>query len=170
MRGIICPHPQRRRIKTTVGPGPASKRATMILGVPLSEIAWLALAVVVAGVITGLLAGMFGIGGGAVIVPVLYEVFQLLAVPDAVRMQLCLGTSIAIILPTTVRSYLTHRAERSGGAAGDPAMGVTGRHRRCHRRNNRFLRAARGVQDRFRGDRELYCGQISVRRRPLEYR
>ncbi len=81
----------------------------MIFGVPLSEIAWLALAVVVAGVITGLLAGMFGIGGGAVIVPVLYEVFQLLAVPDAVRMQLCLGTSIAIILPTTVRSYLTHR-------------------------------------------------------------
>ena len=81
----------------------------MIFGVPLIEIAWLALAVVIAGVITGLLAGMFGIGGGAVIVPVLYEVFQLLAVPDAVRMQLCLGTSIAIILPTTVRSYLTHR-------------------------------------------------------------
>ena len=81
----------------------------MILGVPISEIAWLAVAVVVAGVVTGLLAGMFGIGGGAVIVPVLYEVFQLLAVPDAVRMQLCLGTSIAIILPTTVRSYLAHR-------------------------------------------------------------
>ncbi|MGC1777570.1 MAG: sulfite exporter TauE/SafE family protein [Xanthobacteraceae bacterium] len=81
----------------------------MILGVPSSEIAWLALAVVIAGVITGLLAGMFGIGGGAVIVPVLYEVFQLLAVPDAVRMQLCVGTSIAIIMPTTIRSFLTHR-------------------------------------------------------------
>ena len=81
----------------------------MILGVPLSEIAWLALAVVIGGVITGILAGLFGIGGGAVIVPVLYEVFGVLAVPDAVRMQLCVGTSIAIILPTTVRSYLTHR-------------------------------------------------------------
>jgi uncharacterized protein len=81
----------------------------MLLGVPLSEIAWLALAVVVGGVVTGLLAGLFGIGGGAVIVPVLYEVFGVLQVPDAVRMQLCVGTSIAIILPTTVRSYLTHR-------------------------------------------------------------
>ena len=81
----------------------------MIFGVPLSEIAWLALAVVVGGVITGILAGMFGIGGGAVIVPVLYEVFQLLGVPEEVRMQLCVGTSIAIILPTTVRSFLTHR-------------------------------------------------------------
>jgi len=37
------------------------------------------------------------------------EVFRVLDVPDAVRMQLCVGTSIAIILPTTVRSYITHR-------------------------------------------------------------
>src|ERR1700733_15529500 len=81
----------------------------MVLGVPLSEILWLALAVVIGGVITGILAGLFGIGGGAVIVPVLYEVFGVLAVPDEVRMQLCVGTSIAVILPTTVRSYLTHR-------------------------------------------------------------
>jgi uncharacterized protein len=81
----------------------------MLLGVPLNEIAWLALAIVVGGVITGLLAGLFGIGGGAVIVPVLYEVFTVLAVPESVRMQLCIGTSIAIILPTSVRSYLTHR-------------------------------------------------------------
>jgi uncharacterized membrane protein YfcA len=81
----------------------------MPLGVSLHEILWLAVAIIVAGVVTGVLAGMFGIGGGAVIVPVLYEVFQLLAVPEAVRMQLCVGTSIAIILPTTVRSYLAHR-------------------------------------------------------------
>jgi uncharacterized protein len=81
----------------------------MILGVGLHEILWLALAIVIGGVITGLLAGLFGIGGGAVIVPVLYEVFSVLDVPDAVRMQLCLGTSLAIILPTTIRSYLTHR-------------------------------------------------------------
>jgi uncharacterized membrane protein YfcA len=84
----------------------------MLLGVPLSETAvWLALAIVVGGVITGLLAGLFGIGGGAVIVPVLYEVFTVLDVPEAVRMQLCIGTSIAIILPTTVGSYLAHRVK-----------------------------------------------------------
>jgi uncharacterized membrane protein YfcA len=81
----------------------------MFLGVPLSEILWLALAIVMGGVVTGILAGLFGIGGGAVIVPVLYEVFRVLDVPEEVRMQLCVGTSIAIILPTTVRSYLAHR-------------------------------------------------------------
>ena len=64
-----------------------------------------------AGVITGLLAGLFGVGGGAVIVPVLFEVFRMLDVPDAVRMQLCIGTSLAIIVPTAVRSYRAHRAK-----------------------------------------------------------
>jgi uncharacterized membrane protein YfcA len=64
-----------------------------------------------AGVATGLLAGLFGVGGGAVIVPVLFEVFRILDVPDAVRMQLCIGTSLAIIVPTTVRSYRAHRAK-----------------------------------------------------------
>jgi uncharacterized protein len=83
----------------------------MPFAVGLHEILWLAAAVVVAGVITGVLAGMFGIGGGAVIVPVLYEVFSLLSVPEAVRMQLCVGTSIAIIVPTAIRSYLAHRAK-----------------------------------------------------------
>ena len=83
----------------------------MILGFPLSELLWLALAIIVGGVITGLLAGLFGIGGGAVIVPVLYEVFRILDVPDTVRMQLCVGTSLAIIVPTTIQSYLTHRAK-----------------------------------------------------------
>ncbi len=80
------------------------------MAAPLSELAWLALAVAAAGVVTGLLAGTFGIGGGAVIVPVLYEVFRLLDVSEAVRMQLCIGTSLAIILPTAVRSYRAHRA------------------------------------------------------------
>src|SRR5262249_38836402 len=80
-----------------------------VLGVPFTELLWLAIAVIIAGVITGLLAGLFGVGGGAVIVPVLYEVFRLLGVPDEVRMQLCIGTSIAIIVPTTLRSYLAHR-------------------------------------------------------------
>ncbi len=83
----------------------------MLLGVPLGEWVLLVAAVVVAGVATGILAGLFGIGGGAIIVPVLYEVFRVLGVPEEVRMQLCVGTSLAIIIPTTIRSYLTHRAK-----------------------------------------------------------
>ena len=75
-----------------------------------AELLWLLLAAITAGVVTGLLAGMFGIGGGAVIVPVLFEIFQLFDVPDTVRMQLCIGTSLAIILPTAWRSYRAHLA------------------------------------------------------------
>jgi len=80
----------------------------MILGVPTAELLALAGLIIVAGVITGVLAGLFGIGGGALIVPVLYEVFRVLDVPDEVRFQLCVGTSIAIIVPTNVLSFLTH--------------------------------------------------------------
>ena len=83
----------------------------MWFGASAGELALLAGAIVVGGVITGILAGLFGIGGGAVIVPVLYEVFRILGVPEEVRMQLCVGTSLAIIVPTTIQSYRAHRAK-----------------------------------------------------------
>ncbi len=86
----------------------------MFLNVPLGELAWLAAAIIVSGVVTGILAGLFGIGGGAVIVPALYEVFHIIGVPEDVRMQLCIGTSLAIIVPTTIRSYRAHRARGEG--------------------------------------------------------
>ena len=79
------------------------------MSIPVNEVIWLVAAVVSAGVMTGMLAGLFGIGGGSVIVPVLFEVFRVIGVPDELRMQLCIGTSLAIIAPTTVRSYWAHR-------------------------------------------------------------
>jgi uncharacterized membrane protein YfcA len=79
-------------------------------GVPLHELLILAAAIVAGGVVAGLLAGVFGVGGGVVVVPVLYEVFRLFDAPDAVHMQLCIGTSLAIMVPTNIRSYRTHRA------------------------------------------------------------
>src|SRR5882724_11776162 len=82
-----------------------------MFGVPLGELAWLAVAILVGGIVTGVLAGLFGIGGGAIIVPVLYEVFRVIGVPEEVRIQLCIGTSLAIIVPTTIRSYQAHRAK-----------------------------------------------------------
>lgn len=83
----------------------------MILGIPFSELAWLSAALLAAGAITGILAGVFGVGGGAVIVPVLYELFALMGVPEAPRMPLCVGTSLAIIIPTSIRSFNAHRAK-----------------------------------------------------------
>lgn len=80
-----------------------------MFGVPAGELALVALAIVIGGVCTGLLAGLFGVGGGAITVPVLYEVFRLLGVSDDVRIQLCVGTSLAIIIPTSIRSFQAHR-------------------------------------------------------------
>lgn len=83
----------------------------MILGIPYTELAVLAVALLAAGAVTGILAGVFGVGGGAVIVPVLYELFTLLGVPEEVRMPLCVGTSLAVIIPTSIRSFNAHRAK-----------------------------------------------------------
>jgi len=61
-----------------------------------------------AGALTGFLAGLFGVGGGAIIVPILYQAFVFLGVGDAVRMPLAVGTSLAIILPTSLGSFFAH--------------------------------------------------------------
>jgi uncharacterized protein len=81
----------------------------MAFGVPLGELLWLIALIVAGAVLTGILAGLFGIGGGGIIVPILYEVFGALGVPADVRLQLCVGTSIAIIVPTNIRSFMAHR-------------------------------------------------------------
>jgi len=83
----------------------------MLAGIPLPDLAFLAVSLVLAGAATGLLAGVFGVGGGAVIVPILYEVFRVIGVPEDVRMPLCVGTSLAIIIPTSIRSFNAHRAK-----------------------------------------------------------
>lgn len=83
----------------------------MMFGIPIGELVWLVALIVVGGALVGVLAGLFGIGGGAIIIPVLYEVFGVLDVPENLRMQLCIGTSLAIIIPTTIRSYYAHRAK-----------------------------------------------------------
>jgi uncharacterized membrane protein YfcA len=88
-----------------------------MLGIPLAEFIGFVIALAAAGTVTGLLAGLFGVGGGAVIVPVLYQVFTALGVPEAVRMHLCVGTSLAIIIPTSIQSFRTHR--RKGAARMD---------------------------------------------------
>jgi uncharacterized membrane protein YfcA len=90
-----------------------------MLGIPLEQLLWLAAALAVAGAVTGILAGLFGVGGGAIIVPILYQVFAVLDVPEAVRMPLSVGTSLAIIIPTCIAAYRTHRAK---GAVDGPIL------------------------------------------------
>lgn len=75
-----------------------------------SDLIILAVVLLVAGGLTGVLAGLFGVGGGALMVPVLFETFGFLGVDDAARMPLAVGTSLAVIIPTSLRSYRAHLA------------------------------------------------------------
>src|SRR3954451_838863 len=79
-----------------------------IFGLDTSELLKLALLLVAVGALSGFLAGVFGIGGGAILVPVFYECFRLAGVPLEVRMPLCIGPSLAIIIPTSIRSWRAH--------------------------------------------------------------
>ena len=79
-----------------------------IAGLDARELVELALLLTGAGALSGFLAGVFGIGGGAVLVPVFYECFRLAGVPLEVRMPLCVGTSLAVIIPTSIRSAHAH--------------------------------------------------------------
>ncbi len=77
---------------------------------PIGEVAGLAAAMAGAGIVTGFLAGLLGVGGGAILVPVLYELFRFVGVDEAVHMHMVLGTSLAVIVPTALRSFSGHYA------------------------------------------------------------
>jgi len=68
----------------------------------------LAIALLGTGVIAGLLAGLLGVGGGIVIVPVLYHVFTLLGIDETLKMHIAVGTSLATIVPTSIASSIAH--------------------------------------------------------------
>lgn len=61
-----------------------------------------------AGVAGGLLAGLLGVGGGIVVVPVLYNLLALMGVDDSIRMHIAVGTSLAVIVPTAFISARSH--------------------------------------------------------------
>jgi uncharacterized membrane protein YfcA len=76
----------------------------------LPDLLTLALALAATGLVAGLLAGIFGVGGGAVTVPVMYQALGALGFSEAVTMHVALGSSLAIIIPTSIRSFQAHRA------------------------------------------------------------
>src|ERR1700750_2426610 len=77
-------------------------------GLNINQIVELGALLIATGALAGFLAGVFGIGGGAILVPVFYECFRLAGVPLEVRMPLCIGTSLAVIIPTSIRSFRAH--------------------------------------------------------------
>ena len=56
----------------------------------------------------GFVAGLFGIGGGLITVPFLYYIFNQIGIDQEYIMHLAVGTSFAIIIPTSIASVLTH--------------------------------------------------------------
>ncbi|HYD99928.1 MAG TPA: sulfite exporter TauE/SafE family protein [Alphaproteobacteria bacterium] len=81
-------------------------------------LAGFALALLATGAFAGLLAGLLGVGGGIVIVPVLYHLFTALGIDEAVRMHVAVATSLATIVPTSLVSARAHH----GRGAVDPAL------------------------------------------------
>jgi len=73
----------------------------------------LGVAMLATGTVAGVLAGLFGIGGGIVIVPVLETALGLLGVDPAIRMHVAVGTSLATIIPTSISSARAHYKRQS---------------------------------------------------------
>ena len=62
----------------------------------------------ISAVVVGFMAGLFGIGGGLIMVPVLLYIFNFAGVEKTVVMHLAIGTSFAIIIPNSIMSSITH--------------------------------------------------------------
>ena len=69
----------------------------------------LAAAMLATGVAGGLLAGLLGVGGGIVIVPILDIALQILGIEEAIRLHVAVATSLATIVPTSVASFRSHQ-------------------------------------------------------------
>lgn len=80
----------------------------MDFSAPSSDLIALLVALCAAGIAVGFLAGLLGVGGGAILVPILYEAFRQAGVNQHLLMHITLGTSFAVIVPTALRSFHAH--------------------------------------------------------------
>ena len=74
----------------------------------MSDLVLLLIALAATGAFAGLIAGLFGIGGGVVMVPAMYYVFQALDYSDERVMHVAVGTSLMVIVATSLRSVSAH--------------------------------------------------------------
>ena len=82
----------------------------MALDLPPTQIALLLAAVVASGLFAGLVAGLFGVGGGTVVVPALFYVFAVLELGGEANLHVAVGSSLAVIIATSLRSLTAHRS------------------------------------------------------------
>lgn len=104
------------------------------------DLALLVLAISAAGLFAGLIAGLFGVGGGTVIVPALFYAFAVLQLGGEANLHVAVGTSLAVIIAVSIRSLGAHRSHGAvdeavlrgwtpwialGGAVGAALAGVS---------------------------------------------
>ena len=77
------------------------------------EIINLLLVLSIAASVAGFMAGLLGVGGGIIMVPALYYAFTVLDFDLATRMHISVGTSLAIIVPTSIISAKTHMEHKA---------------------------------------------------------
>lgn len=85
----------------------------MLLALSGSDLAYLIALLAFGGLLAGFLSGLLGIGGGGVLVPILYEAFGAAGVSEDVRMHITLGTTLAVIAPTVLTSLAAHHKRGS---------------------------------------------------------
>ena len=78
------------------------------MDVSFSHLALFAAALAITGSVSGFLAGLLGVGGGIIVVPILYLLFPMLDVAEEIRMHLAVGTSLATIIPNALTSARSH--------------------------------------------------------------
>jgi uncharacterized membrane protein YfcA len=79
----------------------------------MNDLVLLALAMLITGAVGGVLAGLLGIGGGIVIVPVLDAALAFVDTDPAIRMHIAVATSLATIVPTSISSARAHHRRQS---------------------------------------------------------
>ena len=78
-----------------------------------SEIIYLIFVMIITAIPAGFAAGLFGIGGGLITVPILFYIFTRAGIDPSYVMHLSVGTSFGIIIPTSIVSVLTHHQHKA---------------------------------------------------------
>ena len=84
------------------------EKVNLLSSILANEYIYIVLLTALTAIPVGFVAGLFGIGGGLITVPFLYYIFGELGINQSYIMHLAVGTSFAIIIPTSIVSVLTH--------------------------------------------------------------
>ena len=80
----------------------------MLESLDQNQIIFIVIVMAASAVVVGFMAGLFGIGGGLIMVPVLFYVFSFVGIERTFVMHLAVGTSFSIIIPNSIISTITH--------------------------------------------------------------